>query len=138
MLSDAQLLDRYSRCHDEQAFAEVVTRYLNLVYSAALRHSDGDTHLAQDVAQNVFSDLARKASELAEKLEQGQPLVGWLYTSAHFAASSLCRSKNRRQNRERMALVMNETTGTSEAESEPEWTALRPLLDEAIDRKSVV
>ena len=57
MLNDAELLSRYTGANDEQAFAEVVDRYLNLVFSAALRHIDGHPHLAEDVAQEVFSDL---------------------------------------------------------------------------------
>ena len=88
MLNDAELLARYTGANDEQAFAEVVDRYLNLVYSAALRYNDGHPQMAEDVAQEVFSDLARKAPELVGKLERGHTLVGWLYTSAHFAATS--------------------------------------------------
>ena len=34
-------------------------RYVDLVYSAALRQVPGDTHRAQDVAQVVFTTLAR-------------------------------------------------------------------------------
>lgn len=45
----------------------------------------GDPHLAQDVAQTVFSDLARKALALARRTN----LSGWLYTSARFAAAKM-------------------------------------------------
>src|SRR5471032_665361 len=82
-VEDPELLRRYADEKSEEAFAELVRRHLNLVYSVALRQVAGDTHLAEDVAQNVFTALARKAAALA-----GRPaLSGWLYRSTHFAAS---------------------------------------------------
>jgi len=67
MASDAELLRRYAELKSEEAFAELVRRHLSLVYSAALRQVRGDSHLAQDVAQTVFRDLAVKAAALAER-----------------------------------------------------------------------
>src|SRR6476646_7173615 len=68
MNSDSELLCRYVEARCEDAFAELVRRHVNLVYSAALRQVNGDAHLAQDVAQNVFADLARKAATLSRRL----------------------------------------------------------------------
>jgi DNA-directed RNA polymerase specialized sigma24 family protein len=85
MTSDPELLARFARSRSEDAFAELVRRHVNLVYSAALRQVGGDPHLAQDVAQTVFSDLARKALALARRTN----LSGWLYTSARFAAAKM-------------------------------------------------
>ena len=65
MTPDCELLRRYVGTHSEEAFAELVRRHVNIVYSAALRQVNGDAHLAQDVAQTVFTDLARKAPSLA-------------------------------------------------------------------------
>lgn len=62
--SDSELLCRYAGEKSEAAFAELVRRYLDLVYSAALRQLRGDPHRAQDVAQVVFAALARKAGSL--------------------------------------------------------------------------
>ena len=87
MTPDSELLGRYARTRSEDAFAELVQRHVNLVYSAALRQVNGDAHLAQDVAQTVFTDLARKATSLMGR----HTLTGWLYTSAHFAAAKIAR-----------------------------------------------
>ena len=54
MSQDAELLRRYATEHSEAAFAELVRRHVDLVYSAALRLVNGDTHGAQDVTQQVF------------------------------------------------------------------------------------
>src|SRR5687767_9507186 len=87
MRLDSELLALYAETASEEAFSELVRRHLDLVYSAALRQVNGDTHLAQDVAQTVFTDLARKAAALSQR----PVLTGWLYTSTHFAAAKAVR-----------------------------------------------
>src|ERR1035441_5136222 len=96
MTPDSELLRQFAKTHAEDAFAELVNRHVNLVYSAALRQVNGDAHLAQDVAQTVFTNLARKAAPLSCRAS----LTGWLYTSAHFAAAKIVRGENRRRDRE--------------------------------------
>ena len=64
MMDDEQLLGAYARERSESAFGELVARHIDFVYSTALRVVNGDSHLAQDVAQTVFIDLARKAGSL--------------------------------------------------------------------------
>ena len=103
MTPDSELLRRYADTRSEEAFAELVRRHVNLVYSAALRQVNGDVHLAQDVAQTVFTDLARKAVSLLRR----STLTGWLYTSAHFAAAKAVRTEQRRHAREQEVHTMH-------------------------------
>src|SRR5664279_357678 len=136
MTPDSELLARFARTNSEDAFAELVKRHVNLVYSAALRQVNGDAHLAQDVAQTVFADLARKAASLSRR----EVLTGWLYTSAHFAAAKIVRTETRRRDREEkfMREPIHETA------PEPDWEKIRPALDDAMhelketDREAVL
>jgi hypothetical protein len=65
MTSDSELLARFAKTNSEDAFAEIVRRHVNLVYSAAFRQVNGDEHWAKDISQTVFTDLARKANSLS-------------------------------------------------------------------------
>src|ERR1039457_5939131 len=108
MTPDSELLRQFAKTHAEDAFAELVNRHVNLVYSAALRQVNGDAHLAQDAAQTVFTDLARKADSLTQR----ESLTGWLYTSAHFAAAKIGRGENGRRDGEEK--FMREPTRSEE------------------------
>lgn len=136
--TDSQLLNRYAGDRSEEAFSELVRRHLDLVYSAALRQVDGDNAAAADVAQTVFTDLARKASILTSHTS----LTGWLYTSTRFLAANTRRSEERRRQREQQALAMN--TLSPDSEVEPGWDRLRPVLDDSLatlseqDREAVL
>ena len=55
------------------AFGELVGRYVDLVYSVAKRRVT-DRHLAEDISQNVFLTLLRKADSLKDR----RTLGGWL------------------------------------------------------------
>ena len=124
MNDDAQLLRRYAEAGSESAFSELVSRHIDLVYSAALRQVEGDTYLAQDVTQTVFVDLARKARTVSRH----GVLTGWLYQATRFAGSKVVRTERRRANREKEAVAMRELS------SDANWEQLRPVLDEAMSR----
>lgn len=135
--TDSDLLGRYVGQQAEEAFADLVHRHLDLVYSAALRQVDGDHATAADVTQAVFTDLARKAGRLTSHTS----LTGWLYTSTRFLAANARRADERRRQREQQALAMNSILPT---DPEPDWDQLRPVLDESLhsltepDREAVL
>jgi RNA polymerase sigma factor (sigma-70 family) len=126
MTDNQQLLADYVRNGSQEAFRELVTRYLGLVYSTAVRLVDGDSHLAEDVAQTVFVDLARKA----RTLPSGVMLGGWLHRDTCFVASKTMRSERRRRSRERHAVEMN----SFQEHSESDLRQVAPILDEVINR----
>src|SRR5437870_10507979 len=126
-MNDSQrLLAEYARNGSEAAFSELVTRYINLVYSAAVRLLEGDTHLAKDVSQVVFNDLARMAPGLSRNLLLG----GRLHRHTCFVVANLRRSERRRYFREMKAAEMN----TPEDHSEANLTEMRAMLDQAINQ----
>jgi RNA polymerase sigma factor (sigma-70 family) len=126
MSEDAELLRRYAKDHSEAAFAELILRHVDLVYSAAFRLMNGDSHRAQDVTQQVFAELARQA----KRLTRHPALLGWLYTTTRHTALRVIRSEQRRIVREREAQTMNVLL--HEPSSEPDWEQLRPVLEEAM------
>ena len=126
MIEDAELLRRYAEGGSEEAFAELVQRHLGLVYGCALRRVAGDAQLAEDVAQQVFSDVARRATSLARR----PVLAGWLFTSARFAAAKAMRAARRRLDREQEAHLMQELS--QDTMGQFDWEKARPVLDDAI------
>ena len=112
MNEDASLLRRYAEERSETAFADLVRRHIDLVYSAA---------------QRVFTRLARDASRLASH----PVLTAWLYTATRNAALDLLRSEQRRRAREQEAHAMHELS--SSAPPGADWEKLRPVLDGVVD-----
>ncbi|MDB6131642.1 MAG: polymerase, sigma-24 subunit, subfamily [Verrucomicrobiales bacterium] len=134
-IDDHQLLREYVEHNSEEAFAALVTRHVNKVYSAALRHT-GSSHQAEEITQSVFVTLARQSSHLAKAVI----LEGWLYQTARLTALTRIRGEIRRAKREQeahMQAIVNEN------ESEV-WKEIQPMLDSAIaelnetDRHAVV
>jgi len=122
---DSERLARYVHEGSEAAFAELVGQHFDLVCFSALRHVH-DSHLAQDIAQLVFANLARKARSLPTHIV----LAGWLHRDTHFTALALLRAERRRRERESkagpLAMMCSDPT--------PNWEQLTPVLDEALDR----
>jgi RNA polymerase sigma factor (sigma-70 family) len=130
--SDHDLLQQHSRDGDQSAFAELVRRHLNLVYSAALRQVRS-THLAEEIAQSVFLDLARNPAGL----KPGTPLVAWLHVVTRRTAIDVIRRESRRQTHERAAAAELAVCGEHvEPAMKPDssaWSEVEPLLDEAVE-----
>src|SRR5437016_5326074 len=99
-VDDIALLREYIDRNSEPAFAEIVQRRVNLVYSVALRFT-ANSEDAQDVTQAVFVILARKAAGLGPKTI----LTGWLYETTRFTAMNFLTCKRRRQAREQEAYM---------------------------------
>jgi RNA polymerase sigma factor (sigma-70 family) len=125
MANGHQLLADYVQAGSEEAFRELVEAYIDLVYSAALRLLNNDTHLAEDVAQTVFADLARLSRGLSPKVMLG----GWLHRHTCFVARNTLRKERRRQLREQQAAEMKH-----EDHAGVDLALLAPILDEAIDQ----
>ncbi len=126
-IPDTELLRAYAADRSEAAFAELVRRHVGPVYSFALRRVGGDAHLAEDVAQIVFTTLARKGTSLADRPVLG----GWLCRATHFAARDVVRAERRRRTRELEAQIMHESTTDNDAVP-IDWTRLQPVLDETM------
>ncbi len=132
---DMALVREFAQSGSDAAFAELVRRHVNLVYSAAIRRL-GNTHDAEEVTQAVFIILARKASTL----KPATVLSGWLYQTAQLTAANHQRSAFRRHHREQEAFMQL----GQESEPDNSWRHLSPLLDEAMtglgqkDRDAIV
>jgi len=120
--SDLELLARYARHRAEDAFAEVVRRHVDLVYSAARRQVRAP-ELAEEVAQAVFADLARQAHQLPPETV----LAAWLYQVTRRTAIDVVRREASRRLRERVAHELHAMNATAE-----DWTHIEPLLDDAM------
>ena len=134
-LDDNALLREFAGHGSHPAFAELVTRHVNKVYSVALRHTR-NPHSAEEITQAVFVMLAQKAGTLGKNVI----LSGWLYQTARLTAVTLIRSDIRRAQREQEVLMQNLT---DESAADP-WPHIAPLLDDAMaglsetDRHAVV
>jgi RNA polymerase sigma factor (sigma-70 family) len=132
---DQLLLGELNGVNSEAAFAGLVARYVNLVYSTALRFTS-NPDAAEEISQAVFIILARKASGL----RRGTVLSGWLYQTARLTSANYVKHEIRRQRREQEAYMQSTL---NEPES-PAWEEIAPLLDEAMgslgetDRNAVV
>src|SRR3954468_9500758 len=97
---DMQLVQEFATRQSESAFAEIVSRYTGLVYSAALRQVQSP-QLAEEVTQVVFTILARKPSSLNSKTIH----PSWLYRTACYVSGSARKQELRRQHREQEAYM---------------------------------
>src|SRR5687768_2271486 len=122
---DAALLRQFAENGSEEAFATLVTRHINLIYSVALRHVDRPDQ-AEEVTQAVVIIFARKARELRHV----KVLSAWLFKATRLTAANFMRSEIRRTRREQEA-YMRSTLNQSEVEA---WKQVAPSLDTVVAR----
>ncbi|MFT3828607.1 MAG: sigma-70 family RNA polymerase sigma factor [Opitutaceae bacterium] len=127
MPTDQELLQRFVAEHAEDAFATLVERYVDLVYGAAHRRTGGRHGLAQEIAQEVFIQLARKAAGLATH----PTLAGWLHRSTRYATIDALRAETRRRKLAESVHAMS--LASLPPEPPADWERLSPLIDEALD-----
>lgn len=123
--NDGVLLTRFIRHKSEDAFAELVQRYRDLVYATSLRRV-GDPHLAEDVTQATFIVLAQRAHTIGLT-----PLPAWLHRTACYAANNALKMKSRRIKHEQAAAMKQRELRTDDF-----WNEIEPLLDDALNRLS--
>ena len=124
MDDDHTLLSRFAKAKDETAFTELVRRHLDLVYGVCLRRT-GSRSLAEELVQNVFASLARKAGSLKPEVL----VVGWLHRAAHLESLSAFRSESTR-----LRKMKNYMDFQSDADPEPDrFREISPFLDQALD-----
>jgi len=124
-IRDWELLDEYTHKASQEAFARIVQRYVNMVYSTCFRDLR-DHQLAEDATQAVFMVLARKARSLRREIV----LAGWLFQTARLVVRNARKQEARRKARERQAAEMTQQTWPSEQT----WDGLSPLLSEGMEK----
>ncbi len=128
--TDLQLLARH-RSGSAEAFASLVSRHVNWVYSAARRRV-GDDHLAEDVTQVVFLALATSGHRA-----EGVGVASWLFGVMRHASARALRDRDRRQHHE-------SAIQPKSADEDSAWPELAPLLEAAVghlrhaDRQAVL
>ena len=136
---DDALLRQYCTDGDQSAFAQLTRRYVNLVYSAALRQVR-DRHLAEDVTQAVFLIFWQKARSIRSPAPHAPhaPLSAWLHRTTRYAAADARRALARRLRIEQKAARMMQEKAAAAAGTttrrEDDWPAMAGLLDDAVSR----
>ncbi|MEP6663705.1 MAG: sigma-70 family RNA polymerase sigma factor, partial [Verrucomicrobiota bacterium] len=121
--SDMELLRDFAESGSQPAFAALVKRHVDLVYSTALR-TVRSSQLAEEISQTVFTDLGRNAA----KLKPDTVLAAWLYRVARREAIDVVRGESRRQLREQIAVELAAMNSP-----DAHWKNIEPLLDDAMD-----
>lgn len=116
---DRALLQEYARSRDADAFAELAKRHAGLVYGTCWRVL-GNEDDAQDVAQECFLELARKAGAIHSSLP------AWLHKLARSRSVDAIRKSASRRRVEELA------AREASAESGPTWMEIAPYVDEAL------
>src|SRR5262245_255325 len=121
---DRELLRRFTRTGDTDAFAALVNRHIGFVYAAARRQAR-DSHLADDITQAVFLVLARRAGTIRSDLA----MTTWLFGVTRRACQNALKLESRRRFHESSAAALRREKLLMRREDQSD---LRALLDDAI------
>jgi RNA polymerase sigma factor (sigma-70 family) len=126
-MQDHELLGSFANDASQEAFAEIVRRHADTVYSAA-RQQMRNEQLADDVTQAVFIILAQKA----RKIDHSTPLPGWLLKTTYFACQDARRQMARRRRHELAAAAMEQTMTTTQPFHHAQLEEVSNELDAAL------
>ena len=102
-MEDFELLNQYARHGDQQAFASLLRRHVDMVYAICLRRLR-DPGAADDATQAVFVALARRAGSI----NRGTVIAGWLYQAAVYESAQIVRAGHIRRRHEMAAAEMRD------------------------------
>jgi RNA polymerase sigma factor (sigma-70 family) len=122
--NDRALLDQYARSQEPAAFLELSRRYAGMVYATCLRIT-GNAHDAEELTQDCFFELARRASTVCSSVG------GWLHRLATHRALNAVRSRTRRRKHEQHAATAIEMR--AEPPAQVSWRDVEPLVDRAVE-----
>ena len=131
----AELLEAFVASNrSDKAFAALVGSLDRLVYSSALRRT-GSAQLAEEVAQDVFAIMARKA----DSLRRHASLTAWALKTTKLRCGNAMRSERRRQRK--IAALTSEVEAqdplsSNAMDDQASWKDAVPFLDDALDRLS--
>jgi RNA polymerase sigma factor (sigma-70 family) len=120
--TDEQLIRQFADTGDDDAFAQVVRRNIDWVYSMSLRLAHGDHAAADDISQAVFILLARKSRTMGSNAV----LRRWLFVSTRLCFRALQRQERRLRARELRSAQLRRD---AEPSCPPDWQLLAPSLD---------
>jgi RNA polymerase sigma factor (sigma-70 family) len=123
--TDADLLERFTRRRDADAFAQILERYAGLVWGVCRRIMPQESD-CEDAFQAVFLAMVRRS----DLIDPRQSLGAWLHT----VAMRMSRKALLRSHRHQPSMVVPERATTGDVADEVSSRELFRIVDEEIER----